>query len=114
MSGATARLAVAVIGRFGRGVDLFGPCGGLDMLAGFLGVALLVTPGGAGRHFDIHFVIGALVIQVGSIGWQLGSVRGKYHLGGVPLLVSASLQMLFGGAILTVIGFATGEGSRFA
>jgi drug/metabolite transporter (DMT)-like permease len=85
---------------------------GLGMLVGFLGVAILVTPGSSG-HFDSHFIIGALVIQVGAIGWQLGSVRGKYHLNGVPLLVSSSLQMLFGGVITGIIGFALGEGPRF-
>jgi drug/metabolite transporter (DMT)-like permease len=111
---ATAPFWMAIIERFRSGGERLDVRRSLGMLVGFLGVALLVTPGGAGRHFDIHFVIGALVIQAGNFGWQLGSVRGKYHLGGVPLLVSASLQMLFGGLILTVIGFATGEGPRFA
>jgi len=87
---------------------------GIGMLVGFGGVALLVTPGSAGSgHFDSHFIIGALVIQVGAIGWQLGSVRGKYQIHGVPLLLSASLQMLFGGIITGIIGFAVGEGPRF-
>ena len=31
----------------------------------------------------------------------------------VPLLASAALQMLFGGLIVTVVGFAIGEGPRF-
>jgi drug/metabolite transporter (DMT)-like permease len=86
----------------------------MGMLVGFLGVGMLVTPSGAGHHFDMHFVIGALVIQVGSIGWQYGTLRGKYTLGGIPLFMSAGLQMLFGGSILMVIGLATGEASRFA
>lgn len=85
----------------------------LGMFVGFLGVAMLVTPSGAAGHFDMHFVIGALVIQVGSIGWQYGTIRGKYTLGGIPLFMSASLQMLFGGVILLVMGFASGEGARF-
>ncbi|MCU1350328.1 MAG: yedA [Acidobacteria bacterium] len=88
----------------------------IGMLVGFIGVALLVTPGGSGGtggHFDSHFLIGAIVIQVGAIGWQLGSVRGKYHLKGVPLLLSAGLQMLFGGILTGIIGFAVGEGPRF-
>jgi len=36
------------------------------MLIGFIGVALLVTPHGAGKAFDARFVIGALVIQAGA------------------------------------------------
>ena len=86
---------------------------GVGMLVGFVGVAILVAPSSIGSHFDSHFVIGALVIQLGAIGWQLGSVRGKYHVKQVPLMVSASLQMLFGGVITGIIGFALGEGSRF-
>jgi len=86
----------------------------VGMLIGFAGVAMLVTPGGTDGHYDIHFIIGALVIQVGSLGWQIGSLRGKYYLRGVPLLVSASLQMLFGGLITAVIAVAIGEPARFA
>src|SRR5260221_2720850 len=37
------------------------------MLVGFAGVAMLVTPRGAGSAFDGRFVVGALVIQLGSI-----------------------------------------------
>jgi drug/metabolite transporter (DMT)-like permease len=110
---ATAPFWMAIIEMLRPQGDRLDPRRGLGMLVGFLGVALLVTPGGAGGHFDTHFVLGALVIQVGSIGWQLGSVRGKYHLRGVPLLVSASLQMLFGGVLTGIIGFAVGEGPRF-
>src|SRR5204863_4090122 len=36
----------------------------IGMLIGFVGVALLVTPRGAGGSFDMHFLLGALVIQV--------------------------------------------------
>jgi drug/metabolite transporter (DMT)-like permease len=82
------------------------------MLIGFGGVAMLVTPKGAGGSYDMHFVIGALAMQLGSISWQLGSVRGKYYLKDVPLMVSASLQMLFGGAICGVIAILIGEPAR--
>jgi drug/metabolite transporter (DMT)-like permease len=83
------------------------------MLIGFFGVALLVTPRGAGNAFDAHFVIGALVIQVGCFAWQYGTVHGKATLGRVPPLMSSALQMLAGGLIVTVIGFAIGEAPRF-
>lgn len=97
-----------------RGGERTGLRSGLGMLMGFIGVALLVTPKGAGGSFSAQFVLGALAIQLGSFGWQLGSLRGKYHLKHVPLLTSAALQMLFGGAILTVLGLAFGEGARYA
>jgi len=86
---------------------------GIGMLIGFLGVALLVTPGGAGSAWDLHFLLGALAIQIGCIAWQFGSVRGKYELKSVPPLMSATLQMLFGGILLVVIGTLAGEPARF-
>jgi len=85
----------------------------VGMAIGFGGVALLVTPGSAGHVFDARFVVGALVIQVGAIAWQGGSVYGKHTLGKVPPLMSAALQALIGGVVLDIVGLAIGEGLRF-
>src|SRR5437868_2717597 len=79
---------------------------GIGMLIGFAGVALLVTPGGAGTAFDAHFVIGALAIQLGCIAWQYGTVRGKYSLITMPPLMSSALQMLAGGFVAMLVGLA--------
>ena len=86
---------------------------GIGMLIGFIGVALLVTPHGAGKAFDAHFVIGALVIQAGCIAWQYGTVRGKYALESMPPLMSSALQMLSGGLVVSIAGFCLGELPRF-
>ena len=86
---------------------------GIGMLIGFAGVALLVTPHGAGSAFDARFVIGAIVIQLGCIAWQYGTVRGKYSLVSVPPLMSSALQMLAGGFVAMLVGFALGELPRF-
>jgi drug/metabolite transporter (DMT)-like permease len=110
---ATAPFWMAIVELLRRDGERLDVRRGMGMLVGFLGVAMLVTPHGSGQTFDAHFVIGAIVIQVGAIGWQLGTVRGKYHLKGVPFLLSAGLQMLFGGTITGIIGFALGEGPRF-
>jgi drug/metabolite transporter (DMT)-like permease len=85
---------------------------GFGMLIGFIGVALLVTPGGAGRSFDSHFIVAALVMQVASIAWQYGTVRAKHNLRDVPPLMSSAYQMLVGGVALGIIGVATGEPRR--
>ena len=110
---ATAPFWMVVIEAFrshGERLDL---PSGIGMLLGFAGVAMLVTPGGAGPSWNGWFLAGALAIQVGSIAWQLGSVRGKYNLQHVPLMASASLQMLFGGVIVGVVSLAIGEPARF-
>lgn len=85
----------------------------LGMLIGFIGVALLVTPRGAGKAFDSHFVIGALVIQAGCIAWQYGTLRGKYALASMPPLMSSALQMLAGGIVVTLAGLGIGELPNF-
>jgi len=86
---------------------------GIGMLIGFIGVALLVTPHGAGKAFDARFVIGALVIQGGCIAWQYGTVRGKYALASMPPLMSSALQMLFGGVVVSMAGLLLGELPHF-
>ncbi len=83
------------------------------MLIGFVGVAMLVTPRGAGGSFDIHFVLGALAIQVGCVAWQGGTVYAKNTLAKVPPLMSSALQMLSGGVFVLITGVATGEVPRF-
>jgi len=85
----------------------------LGMLIGFLGVAMLVTPRGAGDAFDSRFVIGAVVIQLGCIAWQYGTIRGKHTLGSVPPLMSSALQMLAGGIVVSVAGLGLGELPHF-
>jgi drug/metabolite transporter (DMT)-like permease len=85
----------------------------LGLLIGFAGVAMLVTPGGAGSAFDRRFVIGAVVIQLGSIAWQYGTIRGKYALVSVPPLMSSALQMLAGGFVVTLAGVGLGEIPHF-
>ena len=85
----------------------------IGMLIGFLGVAMLVTPRGAGGTFNTHFVLGALAIQAGCVGWQTGTVRAKYALAKVPPLMSSALQMLTGGLFVLIAGVALGELPRF-
>jgi drug/metabolite transporter (DMT)-like permease len=83
------------------------------MIVGFLGVALLVTPGVTGGHVDGRIIAGAIAIQLGALAWQYGTLRGKHTLGAVAPLMSSALQMLAGGVTISIIGFAAGETSRF-
>ncbi|HYH07604.1 MAG TPA: EamA family transporter [Thermoanaerobaculia bacterium] len=110
---ATAPFWMAMIELFRSGGERVGTRGAIGMAIGFIGVALLVSPGTSGA-WSLYFVLGALAIQVGGICWQLGSAHGKYNLRHVPLMASSALQMLFGGAIVTVAGFAIGEAERFS
>lgn len=109
----TAPFWVALIELTNRSGERVEPRRAIGMLIGFAGVAMLVTPRGAGSAFDHQFVVGALAIQAGCIAWQYGTVRGKYALATVPPIMSSALQMLAGGTVVTLIGFALGEAPRF-
>jgi drug/metabolite transporter (DMT)-like permease len=111
---ATAPFWMALIEAFRTGGERVDRRGATGMLIGFLGVAMLVTPGGGmAGQWSVAFLLGALAIQIGGAAWQYGSAHAKYKLQYVPLLSSAALQMLFGGAIVTVVGLVAGESSRF-
>ena len=110
---ATAPFWMAIIELFRTSGERMSIQSGIGMAIGFFGVALLVTPGGSGGAWNVYFLLGALAIQIGGICWQLGSAHGKYNLRHVPLMASSALQMLFGGLIVTIGGFAIGEAPRF-
>jgi drug/metabolite transporter (DMT)-like permease len=102
---ATVPVFIAVLDRLCFGIRLgFGAVAGISI--GLVGVALLVGPSGS---LD---VLGSTVILLASLAWAGGSVYARV----APLprapLVSASLQMLTAGAMLAVVGAATGELSR--
>lgn len=108
---ATAPFWMVLLEAFRSGGERIDLRGAIGMLIGFGGVALLVAP--SGTSFDGRFLLGAVIIQFGSIAWQLGSLRGKYYLKNVPLMASSALQMLSGGLIVGVIGVAIGEVPRY-
>ncbi len=109
---ASAPFWMAIIEAFRADGERVNARSGLGLLIGFVGVGMLVIPG-AGPKWSIPFLLGALAIQVGSLGWQLGSACGKYNLHHVPFLASVALQMFFGGVIVTIAGLAIGEAPRF-
>ena len=110
---ATAPFWAALLERARPGGDRLDVRRTVGMLIGFVGVAMLVTPRGAGGAFDVHFMTGAIAVQIGCLSWQYGTVRSKYNLTSVPPLMSSALQMLCGGIVLTFFGLLSGETSNF-
>jgi drug/metabolite transporter (DMT)-like permease len=110
---ATAPFWASILEALRKNGEEIGLRRGLGMLVGFLGVALLVTPSGSAGHLAPGFLAGAIVIQIGSICWQYGMVRGKHKLDGVALMPSSALQMLFGGTLVLIAGLSIGEARRF-
>lgn len=111
---ATAPFWMAIIEALRKNGERLERRGVIGMLIGFVGVAMLVTPGGGMTgKWSAAFLLGALAIQIGGASWQYGSAHAKYQLKHVPLLTSSALQMLFGGLFVTIAGFAIGEGPQF-
>lgn len=80
------------------------------LLTGFSGIVVLVWPAltlgdSAGRMF----VVGVLILQVGSVAWALGTSYTKRQSFGDTPLASSALQMLMSGIMLTIIGTVMGE-----
>lgn len=91
------------------------PTGGVifGMLLGLFGISLLVGPGhlldGRGVHLG-----GAAVLFLASLSWAAGSLySSKARLPSSGVL-SAGMQMLAGGAVLTVFGTLVGDWNKLA
>jgi drug/metabolite transporter (DMT)-like permease len=83
----------------------------VGLVTGFLGTALLI--GASPRqllHADLR---GPLALTGASASWALGSVYGKRHPTETSAYVAAGIQMLAGGAVVTVVGMALGEWSAW-
>jgi drug/metabolite transporter (DMT)-like permease len=106
---ATTPLWAVLLERISKDGERLGPRAIIGVVIGFVGVALLVNPSGAGSAFDAHFVAGAIGVQVATAAWQYGTVRAKHKLNDVPPLMSSAFQMLAGGTAVAIVGFATGE-----
>lgn len=105
----TSPFWVAGAEQFGRGGERAGPRILSGMVMGFGGMALLVWPELFGTQLDGRFLLGVLLLQAGCASWSGGSVYAKRHPTRVAPLMSAAVQMLAGGAALTLAGTAKGE-----
>jgi drug/metabolite transporter (DMT)-like permease len=80
----------------------------VSLLVGFFGVAWLAAPWEAPAQGGLH-VPGVIAILAACIFWALGSIYSRHAKHGADPLLAASLQMLCGGAVLTVVGLTRGE-----
>jgi drug/metabolite transporter (DMT)-like permease len=113
---ATSPFWAAALERFQKGGERVGLRGLLGMAVGFGGLALLVGPQLFGAELNGKYVLGVVIIQVGSFFWQAGSVYSKLRPAGVSPLMASAVQMLWAGLILTLAGTLAGEwaGMRFS
>src|SRR5829696_9288027 len=79
------------------------PIAVVGVLVGFAGIALLIRPGG-----DIDLV-GAVICLLAPVSWAVGSLYTRGATLPTRPLLGAGMEMLAGGALLAVLGFAGGE-----
>jgi drug/metabolite transporter (DMT)-like permease len=98
-------LYVALLDRFlfGRRLSIFA-VGGLVL--GFIGVALLVRPGGAGDVFA------AVMLLITTFGWSAGSIYARGAKLPKNVLRSAAMQMLCASVVLALGGLVRGEATQ--
>ena len=86
----------------------------LGLLIGFFGVYLLIggqsesAAGGASGQ-----LLGAFFVIAGAFSWALGSMYGLRATTPKSSALTAGMQMLSGGAVLTLVGFLKGEWAAF-
>lgn len=105
-------LWIAVLGRLFLGERL-PRLAVIGIVVGFAGVAVLVGPTLTGDTGSLE-PLGLAAIIVSPISWATGSLFASHRarLPRLPLVASAA-QMVTGAAILTAMGLATGEATRF-
>jgi drug/metabolite transporter (DMT)-like permease len=83
----------------------------VGLVLGFGGVLLLIGPVDVGGpHVN---VAGALVLLVATLSWASGSVYSRHADVPPSPFLSTGMNMLAGGAVLTVAGTVTGEWAAF-
>jgi drug/metabolite transporter (DMT)-like permease len=81
----------------------------IGLLLGFSGIVLLVW-NDIGASEGVW--AGVIAVQVACLGWSAASAYTKRHTSSADVIGVATLQMLFGGAFMTLGGLVTGEAGR--
>lgn len=82
------------------------------LLLGLGGLALLMAPHFASAHLDLNVLLGFAGLQLGCISWSAGSIYARRRPVPVKPLMGAAVQMVVGGAAVSLLGTVTGEWSR--
>jgi drug/metabolite transporter (DMT)-like permease len=107
---ASTALWLAGFGLLGRDGDNLSPRRLLGLALGFAGVVLLLLPR---NGFVFEHLGGQLAILAAALSWAAGSIYVKRARPATPPIMSAALQSLAAGMLLTVIGLASGEAGRW-
>lgn len=85
----------------------------LGLLVGFFGVYLLIGGQGDSASSGSGQILGAIFVIAGAFSWALGSMYGLRATTPKSSALTAGMQMLSGGVVLTLVGFLKGEWTTF-
>lgn len=115
-----AALIVATVPFWMAGLETLLPSGArlgarkvLGICIGFVGLCILFAPDLKGAFNPAYFK-GIVALLVAPFFWTAGSIYSKYRPVRTHPLMAAALQMVVAGAVLLLIGTATGEWHRFS
>ncbi len=83
----------------------------IGVVVGFFGIVLLVNPFASANTFRVD-PIGAAVLCFATISWSSGSLYSRSASMPPESLLATAMEMLTGGAMLTLAGTVTGEWHR--
>jgi drug/metabolite transporter (DMT)-like permease len=87
----------------------------VGMTIGFLGIVMLVWPDLTGHASSFSgVVIGIIAVQIACIGWAVASSYSKRHTHSSDVIGAATLQMLAGGSVMTLVATFRGEWSQLS
>lgn len=78
----------------------------IGLVIGFAGTVLMLIPGG---HFSLSHFGAQLLILVSSLCWGIGVIYGRTFSEDISPLLLSGMLLFCGGALLMLIGVATGE-----
>jgi drug/metabolite transporter (DMT)-like permease len=85
----------------------------LGLAAGFAGVVLLIS----GKNSVGNRLVnpaGAVVLIGATLCWAIGSVYSRHAAKPASALLTVAMQMIAGGVLQFLVGFALGEGAQFS
>jgi drug/metabolite transporter (DMT)-like permease len=87
----------------------------VGLIVGFGGILLLVWPEiRMGDARSTQFAWGIVSLQIACVGWALGSSYSRRHRARGGVIPATTLQMLFGGLLMLLVGMILGERSSIS
>ncbi|MEY2539421.1 MAG: hypothetical protein QOG67_3161 [Verrucomicrobiota bacterium] len=112
---ATVPIYIALLGWITGTAPRPTPLVWVGLIGGFIGVGFLVGPAFAvsAPGAPHHLALGMSVLLIGSLLWSAGSLYSRTARHSPSLILAAGQQMICGGVLLAVAGFAIGEHHGF-